>query len=235
MVDTLYRSGFSAEETADAYEKHINIVLSGILDGAGYGTTSLTTDYTNGGNRLNSIVENITTLKLHINSNNNKLTIEKKGKKHEFTIDPTSITILPKLANEINEKLQDEIEELHGKININCNYDPGRGQFQFFSNEDFKIVGRHTTIFDWIGFTPNNYPSVRRSSPNQESIYAVVSQSIFPRFPIDLAKHIKDKTLQHENDILNYIKSDYKLFLVAMKRVTYLERLRVQTEADNNN
>ena len=226
MVDTLYRSGFSASETADAYEKHIDIVIRGILDGAGYGTMSLIKDYKNAGNKINDIVENLKILKKHINQNNNKITIQKDGSIYKFTIEPTSITTLSNFAMKIDAKLNE--------IGLRCAYNKATGRFQFWSTQYFKIIGRETTIFDWIGLEPNDYESVQHQGNNNEYINAVVSQNLFPTYSTELDKYINSKKLHQEQHILNNIRENYKLFLVNMKRVTYLERMKIKSDAENN-
>lgn len=225
MVDILYRSGFSAAETADAYEKHIDVVLRGIQDGAGYGTMSLIKDYRNAKNKINSVVENLKILKKHINHNNNKFTIQKGGTNYLFTIDPTSILSLPNIAQKINAKLNE--------VNINCSYNLKTGRFQFWSTEHFKIIGRETTIFDWIGLEPNDYDAVHHQGNGGEYINAIVSQNLFPTYPEELDKYVNSKKLHQEQHILNNIREHYKLFLVNMKRVTYLERMKIKTDAEN--
>ncbi len=95
----------------------------------------------------------------------------------------------------------------------------------------------HTTIFNWIGLDPNDYEAVNFTGidgSQTESIKAIVSQNIFPIIPADLNHFIVTQKLDQENHILNNVKDNYKFFLVNMKRVTYLERLRVNTDAQNN-
>ena len=175
MVDILYRSGFSAEETADAYEKYIDVFLRGILYGSGYGCIDLGSSYKNAFNRVNSITDDLTYLKKHINPNNNSIQIYKRDAYYKISIEPHNIS-----TDNIGKRLNERLNEL----GINCSYNRNTGRFQFWSQDQFRIIGRGTTIFNWIGLEPNDYTAVESGDRQTNNVVrAVTSQNIYPNNP----------------------------------------------------
>lgn len=223
MVDILYRSGFSADETADAYEKHIDVFLRGILYGSGYGCIDLSSSYKNAFNKINSVIDDLSYLKKHINPHNNSIKIFKEDSFYNISILPHEISTLDNIGKRLNEKLNE--------IGINCSYNKSSGKFQFWSPQNFRIVGRGTTIFKWIGLEPNDYNAVDSGDRQTNNIVrAVTSQNVFPINQFELGKYIDRIKINHETHTIREINDNIRLFLVNMKRVTYLERMRVNSE-----